>query len=242
MAEARATTPREWALAVGGGLLLCGALVWWLRPGAPEQAVVPAVEMTLPAADVRQAAPVAEAPEALALTLRGVVARGDDGSAIFEDADGRQRRVIVGRLAAPGWRLVAVDAGSATLEAGSGAMRTLRFEVPEGGGGVAAAALSGLEARPEALAATSTAYRLALRPIAGETEIDGWTVQTPETVPLFALAGLRAGDVLLAINGQPLFSEEKVLDLPSEIAGANAVELEYRRAGRKATVRIDLKR
>lgn len=246
MAEARATTPREWALAVLGGLALSAMLVLWLRPpsasNSRSQIAPPA------AAPPAQLPPVAQpatspSPSPPTLLLRGILARNSGGSAIFEEENGSQRLVATGRTAAPGWRLKALSATSVTLESQSGALHVLRFETGESTATSAqVAAPTALKATPAALAATSTAYRLALRPIAGETELQGWTLQTPETIPLFRLAGLQPGDTLLAINGQPLFSEEKVLELPGEIAGANAVDIAFRRNGQKATVRVTLVR
>jgi type II secretion system protein C len=235
-------------LAILGGLVLSAMLVLWLRPPsapatppqiAPQIAPTPA---TTPTAITTAAQPTAPP----ALKLRGILARSGGGSAILENEAGSQRLVTVGRAAAPGWRLAALSPSSATLEDASGAVHILQFEVgettanPATANGPPITARQDLKATPQSLAATSTAYRLALRPVAGETQLEGWTVQTPETIPLFRLAGLQAGDTLLAINGQPLFSEEKLLELPSEIAGANAVDVEFRRAGRKATVRITL--
>jgi type II secretion system protein C len=242
VAEARATTRKEWALAILGGLALSAMLVLWLRPPsapvAPQQMAPPPAPP--PAPPVAQSTQTTSPP---GLKLRGILARGGGGSAILEDEGGGQRLVAVGRFAAPGWRLAALSPTSATLEAESGAVHMLQFEAGESGTGTAPlAAPKDLKATPQSLAATSTAYRLALRPVAGETELEGWTVQTPETIPLFRLAGLQPGDTLLAINGQPLFSEEKVLELPSEIAGANAVDVEFRRNGQKATVRVTLVR
>lgn len=244
MAEVRGTSPKEWALAILGGLAFSAMLVLWLRPPSspamPQEIVAP----PLPPATATVAMPAATPPQSIslpALVLRGILARSGGGSAIFEDEGGSQRLVAVGRAAAPGWLLKALAPASATLEAENGDVHLLQFEAGETAASAAPITVpQDLKATPAALAATSTAYRLALRPVAGETEIEGWIVKTPDTIPLFRLVGLQPGDTLLAFNGQPLFSEEKVLDLPEEIANANAIDLEFRRSGRKAKVSVIL--
>lgn len=251
MAEARATTRTQWAIAVGGGLLLSAALVLWLRPApssAPSVTLAAAPSVaTQPQAPQPYATPLpaAQAPPP-ALILRGILAHGSGGSAILEDAKGGQRLVAVGRPVAAGWRLVRLSPSAATFEADAGNLHILQFEngqsnaAPTAPAAPTTAPTTALKATPESLIASSTAYRLALRPIRGETDVTGWTVQSPETIPLFRLAGLQPGDTLLSVNGQPLISQEKIIDLPSEIAGANNLSVEYSRAGQKTTVQIDL--
>ncbi|WP_416906888.1 MAG: hypothetical protein ACMVO5_07430 [Polymorphobacter sp.] len=250
MAETRATSLREWAIAVAGGLALAAGLVIWLRPPAPritppatERAPPPAAVVPAPAPPAARSTPSSPPP----LILRGVLPRSDGGSAILEDEGGSQRLVGLGRTAAPGWQLAALDATSATLEASDGTRHRLFFETTSGAIRPAEKAPQTMPApvqkvRVEELAATSTAYRLALRPVRGDTGITGWAVQTPETVPLFRLAGLNPGDVLLAVNGRELFSEEKIIELPQEINDSNSVELRVDRGGENITVRLDLLR
>jgi len=72
--------------------------------------------------------------------------------------------------------------------------------------------------------------------------ITGWRVRDTRQLPLLEMAGLAPGDMLLAVNGQELFSEEKVMDLPGEVAGAHAVTLDYLRNGRAGQTKINLER
>lgn len=253
MADRHNTTPKEWAIAIGGGLVLATGLVMWLRPAA---SMVAANSSTITEAAPSLPAPFSPPqpppqpmpqPQALpppALTLRGILGHGIGGSAVLEDAKGTQRLVAIGRPVAAGWRLVRLSPNAATFESDNGELHVLPFESSPTTTETAAPTVPSktLKATPRSLVASSTAYRLALRPVAGETEVKGWLVQSPATIPLFRLAGLQAGDTLLSVNGQPLFSEEKILELPSEIAGANALDVEFMRAGKKTTVRIDLNR
>jgi len=231
----RATTPREWALALGGGLALAGVLIWWLR--GPEPAPAPAVELT--ATPPVQLAPVpapvaAPAPPVSleGLVLRGVLLRAGGGAAIIERADGRQRLVRLGGMAAPGLRLSSLSPSGARLASADGEHLLLLEPKAEG------AETQALQP-PTSLAATVNDYRLALQPRREEGRITGWTVRDVSRVPLLQRAGMRPGDVLLAVNGQPLFSSEKLMDIPAEVAPLKEVEVVFERDGTSATVKVE---
>ena len=243
MAE-RATSPREWALAVAGGLALAGGLVWWWRGPTPEPA--PTVELTAsqPMAAPTPPPPPPAAPgvDMSAMVLRGVLLGADGGSAIIEAA-GRQRLVRAGGMVVPGVRLAAVSAGSVRLASGDSEQRLLldsdRTE-PEPEEIITGAPL---EATVESLAATSNDYRLALVAVRGaDGRISGWTVRDTSRLPLLRLAGMRPGDVLLAVNDIPLYSAEKVIDLPTEVATAYTAKVKFSRGDRITTVEIAVKR
>jgi S1-C subfamily serine protease len=57
---------------------------------------------------------------------------------------------------------------------------------------------------------------------------------------LLRAAGLAAGDVLTAVNGQMLFSEEKLMDLPDDVAGARELRIDYLRRGARNTVSLEI--
>jgi S1-C subfamily serine protease len=46
------------------------------------------------------------------------------------------------------------------------------------------------------------------------------------------------GDVLTAANGTPLISEEKIIELPQELAVNGRISLSYRRAGKPAEAMV----
>ncbi|WP_439532476.1 hypothetical protein [Polymorphobacter sp.] len=238
----RQTTPREWALAAGGGLALAAAMIWWWRgPAAPD---APAVVLTMPPPAPLPPGPVEPPPAPSAdmsgLVLRGVLLRGDGGSAIIESADGRQRLVRRGAMVVPGVRLEALSAGSVRLVSGDAERQLLL--VPGQGDDDGAASGAQRQATPQSLVATVSEYRLALTARRDQGKITGWLVRDASRVPLLRLAGLQPGDVLLSVNDQPLFSEEKIMDLPGEVAGAYSISLDFEREGQPRSAQIDLKR
>lgn len=250
MAEKRATTPREWALAIAGGLGFALVLIAVARPDMfasdDAPAIVPVATMAPPPSAAPQPPNIPPAPPSppSQTLLRGVLL---PRAAIFEDEAGRQRLVRIGQPLRPGTAILAsLTPRSATLRTPNGSLQTLMLDgtaAPPSEAAAPAPTGAALKATPASLRATSNDYRLALQPLrSGGGDVRGWTVRDPAAVPLFTLAGLRPGDVLLAINDQPLFSEEKIIDLPGEIAGAYAVKLEYSRDGRKTTTTVQLAR
>jgi hypothetical protein len=231
-ASARAATPREWALATGGGLALAAGLVWWLRGSPPE----PAPTVTAPAPPVAPPAPAAPPPAAApaaslpaGLILRGTLPRGDGGSAVIETADGKQRLVRVGGAVAPGVRLVGVTPRQVELAAGD---RRMVLGFPD----------APAESAPPAAMPDANRWRLALAPVRGPDGISGWRISDAAAQPLLGKAGLMTGDILLEANGSPLISEEKIIELGAELAANGVLELRYTRAGKAGIARISAPR
>ena len=83
MAARRTNTPKEWALAIGGGLVLSAGLVWVLRGGGDETApapLPPPPPVPVTAAPPPPPAAADSAPPDLALA--GLRAGPDGGMAI----------------------------------------------------------------------------------------------------------------------------------------------------------------
>ncbi|WP_255984940.1 PepSY-associated TM helix domain-containing protein, partial [Klebsiella pneumoniae] len=59
----------------------------------------------------------------------------------------------------------------------------------------------------------------------------------PSTWPLAAL-GLREGDVILSVGGEPLTSEERVAELSDLLGSGRAVEVRWRRGGQVLTATL----
>lgn len=237
------STPREWAVALGGGLVLAAGLVWILDP-SPEQSTEPAVELTAPPPVPPQPAPPAPvAPQAApapaasgGFILRGVLLRGSGGAAIIEAGDGRQRLVRAGGTVAPGVILADLTPGSVALLSG-GTRQTL---VLDGDSPTAPPAAGRNPAK--AVAATANDYRLGMKPVREGGRVIGHEIVDMTRLPLFRMAGLRPGDVVMAIGGQGLDSQEKLLELPAEVAGSNSVSIDYRRGGALATATVEVAR
>ncbi len=212
---------REWGIAVGGGLALAATLVTILRWPAAE-APVPPPPPPMPAAQPAALAPPAPPPAAPAapaapadLALTGLRTGPDGGMAIIR-AGGRDVRLAPGRALPGGWRLLRVEPGRAIL-AGPGGERVLAFaDAPAAGAG---------PSPPPG--GDPTPWRLALR----RDPAGGWRLGSLAELPVLERAGLRTGDVLIAANGQELLSEEKIIELPQELAANGQLILRYRRGG-----------
>jgi type II secretory pathway component PulC len=83
-----------------------------------------------------------------------------------------------------------------------------------------------------------TPWRLALSPLREKGRLVGWRLSSLAGLPALARAGLKPGDVLLSANGAELISEEKVMELPQELAANGRLQVAYRRgnAQREAVV------
>jgi type II secretory pathway component PulC len=254
----QATRPVEWLIAIAGGLALTALLVWLLRgdelagdaatPPPAETVAAPALPAPAvavpPAALTPPALPAAVMPELPPLKLRGIVTRSSGASAMVEFAGGAQRLVRVGGTLMPGVTVTAIAADRVTLLAGGGE-RVLRFDDAAAGTGVAAApeaAAPSRDPRIAMLAATSADWRLGLTAEKRDGRTIGYRVVDSARLPLLRRAGVQPGDILTAINGSGLTSEEKIIDLPAEIAGAYAVELAYLRGGSARTATVPVNR
>ncbi len=219
--SARTTTPREWALAIGGGLGLALILVLLLRGGGDAAVDPPATLAPPPASPPAPTAPPPASPPA-DLSLTGLRAGPDGGMAIISSG-GRQYLLRPGRSLPGGITLRRVEAGRAILS-GPGGEVTLAF--PDGNSTAPAAALSGPPG------GDPTPWRLALRPERDDGgAVTGWRLDSTARLPALAAAGLQAGDVLLEAGGTPLISEEKIIELPQELASNGQLELKFRRGG-----------
>jgi general secretion pathway protein C len=242
----RATTPRKWAMAVAGALALSAVLVWFLRGGEGDMppADLPAPAMSTatmappPPAPFVMAAPMAAVTTSADLKLRGLIVRpGAPASAIIETTNGQQRLVRAGSMISPGVTVEAIDPTGVIIASGDSRQRlALGDATPQTESPPAAAAVP-----LKALAATANDYRLALKPRKVGDRTTGYTLVDPARLPAFRLAGMLPGDVLISVNGSGIQSEEKLLEMPAEIAGAYAVDVVFEREGqqRRAVVKIE---
>lgn len=207
-------------------------------PPAPTMAIRPLPTLAPPL-------PVSAVPVASVdgLILYGIGGGGPRGrAALLGTAGGGQRMVPAGKEYRPGLRVRQVGADYVLLASAAG---DTRLELNRYGPPVEARAgpTRTLAAAPPA-APTGSAevlkLRLGLAPRKSGGRITGFTLRRGADLPLLQRAGLRAGDVLVAVNGQAFESEEKVLELPKEIAGSYTAEFEYERGGKRMKSKLEV--
>lgn len=230
-------TRRHWlaALAVtatasGGAALLAAGEAPFTASAAPPAITATTVSIPMPTAPHAN-----EAGDIAGLRLRGVLGyAGGRGAAIFSMADGRQRHVRVGDEIRPGVRLEQIADDHVLVHDN---VRTLELALPE------LAASDGGAPAPAAVAATLDPkrdlanFRLGLKPVGDVSRPRGYRIAAGVPLPMLDRAGLKPGDVVLAVNGQTL-DAERLLDLPAELLAASSVEVTYERGGRKSIATI----
>ena len=176
-----------------------------------------------------ETAPVV-AETTLDLTLTGVWAGEDGGSATIRTPDGKQSRFAVGDVIVPGVRLEAVYADQVTIER-EGMRESLRFEskAPPPARALTASPssrASGAAARPPAsVAAASLGALSSILRVAPSIDRDGnmaVEVYATRNRDAFTALGLRDGDRLVSIDGAPT---------PTEPATLSAVLAQIQRNG-----------
>jgi len=190
------------------------------------------------------------------MRLYGVRAGGaGGGSAIIGLADGRQVSVGVGEEVEPGLVLRSVAPDHVTLARGTALSRLIFSDVPVGvapppppppgpqtvtpapaaaaPATVAPAVASGPAVDPARLMAQA-----GLRPRMRGLRMDGFTVSGGGDGAVLRAAGLQPGDVILAVNGQPLDSVERIAALRGQLANSSSAELRFERDGAVQTSTI----
>ncbi len=200
----------------------------------------------------------------LALKLKGVVAAGQGGYAIISDSDGADRVYRVGDELPGGARVEAIEARRVLLDH-DGQTEALEMDtalaasaggVRRGGRSTDAEPLQLVGIRgmdtgssiPGGVASLPQAASLGrgnLQELAGAITVlpvsgGGFRVRPGRDARLFADLGLQANDIVTAINGQPLQSEDEVQALFADIMRRGEVAITVNRQGREMTLRPDL--
>jgi general secretion pathway protein C len=173
------------------------------------------------------------------------------GSAIIGLADGRQVSVGVGEEVEPGLILRGVGPDYVTLARGASLSRLIFSDVPVGVAPVPppppGPQIVTPPPPPPPPAVTPTAASVdpaqliaqaGLRPRMRGLRLDGFTVSASGDAALLRAAGLQAGDVILAINGQSLDSLERIAALRGQLANSSGAELRFERDGTVQTSTI----
>lgn len=167
------------------------------------------------------------------------------GSAIIGLPDGRQVSVAVGEQIEPGLVLRSVGADHVILMRGGAVSRLIFSDTPMGAAPVPPPPPGPQTVRPEpepapaSVAPTSgpaidparLMAQASLRPRMRGMRIDGFTVSGAGDGTVLRAAGLRPGDVVLAVNGQPLDSLERIAALRGDLSNSTSAELRYERDG-----------
>jgi general secretion pathway protein C len=153
------------------------------------------------------------------------------GSAIIATSDGVQSSYAVGDIIEPGVTLKMVSFDNVTIDRGGVAEQIFLDQSvsapvaqPSGGGAFPAGATSG---------SSLLANSVEIAPRAENGKIIGMTLNPKGDGALFKAAGLEPGDVLTAVNGEPVSDGA---DVRSLLAGGGTVSLEVERGGRRMTV------
>lgn len=224
-----AVSRRARRLLLAAGLLLIPVLLFLLlRGGPPPPAPTPppAPPAPQPLAPAPPAPAPAPAPDLSGLTLHGLLASG----AIVGFADGSQRLVLIGREALSGLTLRRIEQAEAVFASPAGEIR-LGFDGPT------QASASGAPARTSPRD-ESLPYRLGLAPRRTGGRVTGFTVRPNASLPALERAGIRPGDVIVAVNGSA-FDEERMLELPWQIANSTRTLFEVERGGRRVSMALE---
>ena len=186
------------------------------------------------------------------MRLYGVRSDGaGGGSAIIGLADGRQVSVGVGEEVEPGLVLRGVGPDHVTLARGASLSRLIFSDVPVGVApppppppGPQTVTPPPAPTAPVAPAAATAVdparlvTQAGLRPRMRGLRMDGFTVSGAGDPSVLRAAGLQAGDVILAVNGQPLDSLERIAALRTQLANSAGAEVRFERDGQVQTSTI----
>lgn len=240
-------------------LALQAARLLWLvatPPAAPLMPVAALAQSGAAAASVALAFdpfhPASQAAGSQArvsgLRLHGVRVAGDESSAILSAGDGRQSAYRQGEEVAPGIRLQAVRHDHVQLRTGAGTRQLALESAPPAAAAPAPAPTPGalpasIPRSPAADAAGATVdpqallAQTGLRARSEGGRVTGYTVIPRGDGELLRQAGLQAGDVLTAINGEQL-TPERLGELDSLLSGQPQLRLTVQRDGQPHTLTV----
>jgi len=239
------------ALLFAAGASAAAIFAFWpeTAPPPPAPPPMPAV-LQAPAPPAPPPAPTLTPADVAQVRVYGTL--GD--AAIVSIGSDAQQRVSIGRQLLPGITLESTAPGHIILARGDTRLKvplltfdgtapaaTLVNAETKAKPGPAAkapilsrAAFSGDNRRRQTLA-----FQLGLvREQQGEAML-GFRVRKVSTMPFFARAGLKDGDIVSTINGGGLHDEEKVMELADELAQSKRVVIGYMRNGQTHEAVVD---
>jgi general secretion pathway protein C len=187
----------------------------------------------------RGTGPAEAGPIATDLQLFGI--RGSQGqvpaSAILGTSDGEQKSYVVGEEVAPGVKLSAVHFDHVVLSRG-GAQQTIYMQGAEQGAPVEAA--PGVASESQAPTEPTAAQAFLLRPRNQGGRVTGAVVSTGSNPALFAAAGFKAGDVIVAVNGARITSPVDIQQLEASIAPGARLMLTIERGAQTIPIALNI--
>lgn len=259
-AAGRLPAPRRWAEVILAGLILIqivrlGAILLAPAPAAAPRPDLPIGSGVLSRFDAffhtGERSSLAEITHAGSEQLRlfGVRAGASGGgSAILGLPDGTQLSVGVGEEVQPGLVLRSVADDHVTVSRGGSVSRIDFGELPVGAASVPpppatpqiVAPPGPPASRPEA-AVVDPARLMAeagLRPRMQGLSVNGFTVTARDQSADLAAAGLRAGDVILSVNGIALDGPSAINRLRTDLAEAPEAVIRFERDGAPQTTTV----
>jgi general secretion pathway protein C len=166
------------------------------------------------------------------------------GSAIIGGPGGAQASFAVGEEVRPGVILQAVDIDNVTLARG-GAAEQLVLNQSQGGAPVTPAPSPPASASDSADAPidpTGLVAQTGLTPRIKDDGITGYVLQPQGDGDMFNRAGLRAGDVLVSVNGMRMTSPQSVAAIVERMGQSSQAVFEVERGGKPVTLSVGVKR
>lgn len=243
----------EIALALGLGGVLIGGGGAALMPGGAIGGTAPAVRPLSDPAVFARFDPFfrqGQGPAVLDLSAEGWLLfgtrTGASGTAILQGPDGIQAAYGIGDTVGPDLVLASVGRDHVLLNRSG---RSIRLEFADitipapppppssstvglSGDAATAAAEMGLVA-PEA-----DPFVAGLRPLSSGGQVEGYVWRRGAQIPALSAAGLREGDVITAVNGEPFTRDERLWELGQAVGGSAPVTLSVRRGGQTLNVTI----
>lgn len=192
-----------------------------------------------------------QGPAVLDLTAEGWLLfgtrTGASGTAILQGPDGIQAAYGIGDTVGPDMVLSSVGRDHVLL-ARSG--RSVRLEFsdmsvpppppPPGGSTIGLSGDAATAAAGMGLVAPEADPLVAgLRPLSRDGRIEGYVWRRGAPIPALSAAGLREGDVITAVDGEPLARDERLWELGQTVGGSAPVTLSVRRGGQTLDVTIN---
>ena len=171
---------------------------------------------------------------------------GLPGSAILAGPDGQQVSVSVGEEVVPGVRLAGVGFDHAVLDRGGQQLRVTMDEEPAGDAappaGGAVTAPSTIPAAPAAAALTPERLRenVAFAPRTSGGRVTGLLVSPTGDQNVMQAAGLRSGDVIVAVNGRRITSAADAAAIQAQVGPGARLSLEVERGAATVPVALNL--